>query len=183
MLTVARTSEVRLATFGEIEGEVWMLTPGRTKTGREHRVPLTPEALKVIELARERSPNEYLFPALKAQPISDMAMSSFMKREGYEARPHGFRATFRTWVEEQTDTPFEVKEAALGVTIYFAISRRESANSGWDCNSSTICSTASSAGSMVALRGVFTVLVIVTCLFKEGMVALMETLALSGSFR
>lgn len=114
MLTVARTSEVRLATFGEIEGEVWTLTPERTKTGREHRVPLTPEALKVIEVARERSPNEYLFPALKAQPISDMAMSSFMKREGYEARPHGFRATFRTWVEEQTDTPFEVKEAALG---------------------------------------------------------------------
>lgn len=114
MLTVARTSEVRLATFGEIEGEVWTLTPERTKTGREHRVPLTPEALKVIEVARERSPNEYLFPALKAQPISDMAMSAFMKREGYEARPHGFRATFRTWVEEQTDTPFEVKEAALG---------------------------------------------------------------------
>lgn len=114
MLTVARTSEVRLATFDEIVGEVWTLTPERTKTGREHRVPLTPEALRIIEVARERSPNEYLFPALKQQPISDMAMSSFMKREGYEARPHGFRATFRTWVEEQTDTPFEVKEAALG---------------------------------------------------------------------
>lgn len=114
MLTVARTSEVRLATFDEFAGEVWTLTPERTKTGREHRVPLTPEALKVIEIARARSPNEYLFPALKEQPISDMAMSSFMKREGYEARPHGFRATFRTWVEEQTDTPFEVKEAALG---------------------------------------------------------------------
>lgn len=114
MLTVARTSEVRLATFDEIEGEVWTLTPERTKTGREHRVPLTSEALKVMMVARERSPNEYLFPALKKQPISDMAMSSFMKREGYEARPHGFRATFRTWVEEQTDTPFEVKEAALG---------------------------------------------------------------------
>jgi integrase len=114
MLTVARTSEVRLATFGEIEGEVWTLAPERTKTGREHRVPLTQEALKVIQIARERSPNEYLFPALKAKPISDMAMSSFMKREGYEARPHGFRATFRTWVEEQTETPYEVKEAALG---------------------------------------------------------------------
>jgi integrase len=114
MLTVARTSEVRLASFDEIEGEVWTLTPERTKTGREHRVPLTSEALKVMMVARERSPNEYLFPALKQQPISDMAMSSFMKREGYGARPHGFRATFRTWVEEQTDTPFEVKEAALG---------------------------------------------------------------------
>ena len=42
-----------------------------------------------------------------------MAMSSLMKREGYEARPHGFRSTFRTWVEEKTDTPFEVKESAL----------------------------------------------------------------------
>ncbi len=114
MVTVARTSEVRLATFGEIEGEVWTLMPERTKTGRVHRVPLSSEALKVIEIARGRSPNEHLFPALKEQPISDMAMSSFMKREGYEARPHGFRATFRTWVEEQTDTPFEVKEAALG---------------------------------------------------------------------
>jgi integrase len=114
MLTVARTTEVRLATFGEIGGEVWTLGPERTKTAREHRVPLTPEALAVVDIARVRSPNEYLFPALKAQPISDMAMSSFMKREGYFARPHGFRATFRTWVEEQTETPFEVKEAVLG---------------------------------------------------------------------
>lgn len=114
MLTVARTSEVRLATFDEFENEVWTLSPERTKTGREHRIPITPEAARIIGLARERSPNNFLFPALKQQPISDMAMSSFMKREGYEARPHGFRATFRTWVEEQTDTPFEVKEAALG---------------------------------------------------------------------
>ena len=114
MLTVARTSEVRLATFDEIEADVWTLAPERTKTDREHRVPLTQEALRIIETARERSPNEFLFPALKEKPISDMAMSTFMKREGYDARPHGFRASFRTWVEEQTDTPFEVKEAALG---------------------------------------------------------------------
>lgn len=114
MLTIARTSEVRLATFDEIEGDVWILAPARTKSDREHRVPLVPEALKIVETARERSPNEFLFPALREKPISDMAMSVFMKREGYEARPHGFRATFRTWVEERTDTPFEVKEAALG---------------------------------------------------------------------
>ena len=41
-------------------------------------------------------------------------MAAFMRREGYQARPHGFRATFRTWVEEQTDTPYEVKETTLG---------------------------------------------------------------------
>ena len=37
-----------------------------------------------------------------------------MQRADLEARPHGFRATFRTWVEETTDTPYEVKESALG---------------------------------------------------------------------
>jgi integrase len=42
-----------------------------------------------------------------------MAMGALMRREGLKARPHGFRATFRTWVEERTETPFEVKEAAL----------------------------------------------------------------------
>ncbi|MGE3586024.1 MAG: tyrosine-type recombinase/integrase [Novosphingobium sp.] len=68
MLTVARTSEVRLATFDEIEGEVWTLTPERTKTGREHRVPLTSEALKVMMVARERSPNEYLRHVLQLHP-------------------------------------------------------------------------------------------------------------------
>ena len=38
-------------------------------------------------------------------------------REGYEARPHGFCATFRTWAEECTDAPFEVKEACLGHVV------------------------------------------------------------------
>lgn len=113
ILTVARTSEVRLATFNEIDAGVWTLSPERTKTGREHRVPLTEEARAVIEIAKTRSQNNFLFPALRGKPISDMAMSSFMKREGYEARPHGFRSTFRTWVEEKTETPFEVKESAL----------------------------------------------------------------------
>lgn len=117
MLTATRTSEVRLTTFNEIEGEVWTLSPERTKTGREHRIPLTNEALAVIECARTRSENKFLFPALRGKPISDMAMSSFMKREGYKARPHGFRTTFRTWAEDKTDTPFEVKEAALGHVV------------------------------------------------------------------
>lgn len=117
MLTVARTSEVRLATFDEIVDDVWTLPPSRTKTKREHRVPMTGEVLAIVERCRELSPNEYLFPALKGKPISDMAMSTFMKHEGYEARPHGFRATFRTWAEECTDAPFEVKEAVLGHAV------------------------------------------------------------------
>lgn len=117
ILTLARTSEVRLATFDEIEGDVWTLLPERTKTGKVHRIPLTYEAQRIVTRCRDQSPNEFLFPAYKGKPLSDMAMSSLMKREGYEARPHGFRATFRTWAEECTDAPFEVKEAALGHAV------------------------------------------------------------------
>ena len=117
MLTVARTSEVRLATFDEIEGDIWTLPPDRTKTAREHRVPLTDEVLKLVSRCRELSPNNHLFPAYKGKPISDAAMATLMKRQGYSARPHGFRATFRTWCEECTDAPFEVKEAALGHAV------------------------------------------------------------------
>ncbi len=117
MLTVARTSEVRLATFDEIEGDVWTLPPERTKTNREYRVPLTDEALKIVEECRRLSPNEYLFPAYKGRPISDAAMATLMKRNGCDARPHGFRATFRTWAEECTDAPFEVKESILGHAV------------------------------------------------------------------
>lgn len=117
ILTLARTSEVRLATFAEIECDVWTLASARTKTGREHRIPLTDEAKQVVQRCRELSPNEYLFPAYKGKPISDAAMAALMKREGYGARPHGFRATFRTWAEECIDATFEVKEAALGHVV------------------------------------------------------------------
>lgn len=114
ILTVARTSEVRLATFDEIKGDVWVLPPERTKTGREHKVPLSDEAQAIVATARELSDNECLFPSHKGKPLSDAAMALLMKRKGYDARPHGFRSTFRTWAEEQTDAPFEVKEAVLG---------------------------------------------------------------------
>lgn len=117
ILTVARTTEVRLAQFEEIKGDIWTLSKERTKTGQKHRIPLSQEAMTIVKAARQESENDNLFNALRGKPLSDMAMSVFMKREGYEARPHGFRATFRTWAEEQTDTPFEVKENVLGHAV------------------------------------------------------------------
>ncbi len=114
ILTAARTSEVRLATFDEIKDRVWILDETRTKNSREHKIPLSKEALLVVAVAEERSDNEYLFAAYRGRPLSDAAMSKFMRERGLAARPHGFRSSFRTWLEERTDAPFEVKEAALG---------------------------------------------------------------------
>lgn len=114
ILTVARTSEVRFATFSEIETDVWILAAERTKTGMQHRVPLSDEAVGIVNRVRQSNDQELLFITQRGNPMSDATMSRFMEREGYDARPHGFRATFRTWVEETTDTSYEVKESALG---------------------------------------------------------------------
>lgn len=114
MLTAARTGEVRFASTDEIEADVLIIPPERTKTKREHKIPLTDEALRVIEQAHKFEGSNLLFPSAKGRPLSDATMSRFMEREGYEARPHGFRATFRSWAEDCTDAPFEVKEACLG---------------------------------------------------------------------
>jgi len=121
ILTATRTGEVRFATKDEFQDDVWTIPAKRTKTGVEHRVPLNKECLKIIEQALESSTSDFLFPSPTGKAMSDATMSRFMEREGYTCRPHGFRASFRTWVEEQTDTPFEVKEAALGHKVDLGI--------------------------------------------------------------
>ncbi|MEM7601318.1 MAG: site-specific integrase [Verrucomicrobiota bacterium] len=117
MLTAARTGEVRFATTNEIIDNVLVIPRERTKTKREHKIPLTEEALRVIAQAHKFEGSNLLFPSTRGKPLSDATMSRFMEREGYEARPHGFRATFRSWAEECTDAPFEVKEACLGHVV------------------------------------------------------------------
>nr|WP_298899262.1 site-specific integrase [uncultured Altererythrobacter sp.] len=117
ILTAARTSEVRLISSKETKANVWSLPGERTKSGRAFRIPLTKSAQSVLDEARALSPNDYFFISVRGKPLSDMAMSKFMKRQGLVARPHGFRAAFRTWAEEQTDFAFEVKESALGHNV------------------------------------------------------------------
>ena len=112
MLTCARTSEVRLATSDEVKDGVWIIPAERTKTGKEHRVPLVAEAAAIIE-----GKSGLLFATAGGKAMSDMAMSKFMRENGYEARPHGFRATFRTWAEECTEADHETKEACLGHAV------------------------------------------------------------------
>ncbi len=112
MLTLARTSEVRLATSDEIEGEVWSLSAKRTKTNESRRIPLVAEAQALVA-----GQSGHLFAAYRGKPLSDMAMTALMDRAGLSARPHGFRSTFRTWAEECTKADFETKEACLGHAV------------------------------------------------------------------
>jgi integrase len=117
ILTAARTGEIVGSTWPEIDLKkgVWTVPATRMKSRRPHRVPLSDEAILIIENLQDKRGNEFVFPGNRYdKPISNMAMLSLLKRmERHEITVHGFRSTFRDWAAEQTSFPREVAEAAL----------------------------------------------------------------------
>jgi integrase len=119
ILTGVRSGPIRHIHESQIEGDIWTI-PGEGMKGRkdaspDFRVPLSPEAMAVIEEARAFSRNGFLFPSAgkKLDVISDATMSGLMKRREVGAKPHGFRTSIRLWLEERTDAPHQVAEAVL----------------------------------------------------------------------
>ncbi len=116
ILTAVRSVEVRFANLAEIDGDVWTIPAERMKTGKEHRVPLSNEALLVVEASKPFERDGFLFPGMKKGVISDMTMNKLMQRREMIERPHGFRSSFRTWCSDATDIPREIAEACLAHT-------------------------------------------------------------------
>jgi integrase len=116
MLTGVRSKSLRFMHEDEISGDIWTipaeLIKGRKGATVEFRVPLSKEALALLAHTNRR--DGYLFPSIRKGVISDATMSRLMERRGMTARPHGFRSSFRDWIEEMTNTPYEVAEMALG---------------------------------------------------------------------
>jgi integrase len=107
ILTAARSSEVRGATWDEInlEKALWSLPAARMKASKPHLVPLCNKAVRILEKRKQLSSSHYVFEGQKAgPPISNMAMLSLMRKRFPEmdAVPHGFRSTFRDWAENQS---------------------------------------------------------------------------------
>jgi len=121
ILTGVRSGPLRHIREEEIKGDVWTV-PGEAMKGRkdatsDFRVPLSSEALDVIEQARRHARNGYLFPNIRRGVLSDMTMSRLMARRGLAYRPHGFRSSLRDWLAEATDFPHEVAETTLGHVV------------------------------------------------------------------
>lgn len=123
MLSALCTSELRFARHTDIAGDILVIPASQTKTGMEHRIPLTGDMMAIIEAAKHTDNQELFFPSPTGKPMSDATMARHMEREGLDYRPHGFRATFRTWAEEQTDAEYEVKETALGHKVGSSVER------------------------------------------------------------
>lgn len=119
VLTAVRNGVVRGMTWSEVdlEHKLWVAPAARMKARREHRIPLSDRALKVLEALPKtgdsRDPDALVFPGTKGNALSDMSLSAVLRRMKVEVTVHGFRSSFRDWAGEATHHPREVIEHAM----------------------------------------------------------------------
>ncbi|WP_375643432.1 MULTISPECIES: tyrosine-type recombinase/integrase [unclassified Bartonella] len=121
ILTGVRTNPLRHIREDQIEGDIWTIPAENMKGKRdattEFRVPLSSEAIKVIEQARCISKSDFIFSLTGRGPLSHTMMAAYMRKNKIEACPHGFRSSLRNWLAETTDAPYEVAETILSHTV------------------------------------------------------------------
>lgn len=115
ILTAARSGEVRLATWDEIDlkAKLWTVPADRMKGGKAHRVPLSDAAIKLLKALPRFEGSPYVFAAARGGALSDMSLSAVCRRMEVDAVPHGFRSTFKDWARSSTAFSDEVSELAL----------------------------------------------------------------------
>ncbi|WP_372374166.1 tyrosine-type recombinase/integrase [Vreelandella venusta] len=127
ILTATRTSEVLNSEWHELELNyaTWTIPADRMKANREHRVPLSHQAVELLTNLPRVKGNTHIFAGMKqGRPLSNMSLLQFMRGLGYGPSgeqgnyvPHGFRSSFRDWTGEVTSYPRDVAEMALAHTI------------------------------------------------------------------
>lgn len=127
IFTNVRSHNVRHATWGEIDldTKTWAIpgeddegTGQRMKMGVAHRVPLSKQAVSLLSNLPRMAGSDLLFPSpRKGIQLSDMAMNKVMRDMKANGVPHGFRSTFRDWVQDYTSFQKEVAEKALAHAV------------------------------------------------------------------
>jgi integrase len=155
ILTAARSGEVLGATWAEVdlEGRLWTVPGSRMKAGREHRVPLSDDAISVLAaLPGEQSGRVF--------PIGALMMGRVLGQLRKGQTVHGMRAAFSTWAAEQTGFPHELVELALAHTVGSVVERayrrgdqfakRRQLSEAW----ARFCSGADAGAKVIPLAGV-----------------------------
>ena len=162
VLTACRSGEARGARWSEIDlaTKLWTVPPERMKAGKPHRVPLSAQALALLEALPRMAGTDLVFPAPRGGQLSDMSLLAVMRRMGVDAVPHGMRSTFRDWCSERTAYPRDVAEMALAHAISDKVEaayrrgdlmeKRRRMMAEW----ATFCTIPRPAGEVVALASV-----------------------------
>ncbi|MDX6969567.1 phage integrase family protein [Enterobacter hormaechei] len=119
LLTLVRPSEASGARWSEIDldAKLWTIPAERMKAKREHIVPLSTQALDILEVMKPISAHrEHVFPSRNdpKQPMNSQTANAALKRIGYGGKlvAHGLRSIASTSMNEAGFNS-DVIEAAL----------------------------------------------------------------------
>ena len=130
VLTAVRSVEVPDVTWDEIDEDAgeWRIPGSRMKAGGEHRVPLSDEALELLEqvcVLRDGSGLNFPLSVKAGHPMSDMTLTQVLRKTGLAERStvHGFRSAVRDWAAECTSAPHAVMELSLAHAMGSSVER------------------------------------------------------------
>jgi integrase len=118
--TFVRTDELRQAKWKEfnLKNSQWIIPKERMKKEKDHIVPLSRQALKIVEQLKPLTgTSEFVFPNENnaSKPMSENTMLYALYRLGYHSRStvHGFRSSASTFLNEELRFPPDVIERQL----------------------------------------------------------------------
>ena len=120
VLTACRSGEVLGAVWSEIDEQAreWTIPAGRMKAQKQHRVPLSEQALDALRQARSLpiAGGDLVFPSPAGRELSNATMSKLARKLKLGGVPHGFRSSFRDWCADTGVAP-EVAESCLAHAV------------------------------------------------------------------
>jgi integrase len=125
ILTVGRVGEVLGATWDEIDFDAatWTVPATRMKSGREHKVPLSPAARELLRSLYCEDGNPHLFIGPRRETLSPAALAGALHRLGRTETVHGMRSAFSDWAHERTSHANHTIELSLAHSVGGAVER------------------------------------------------------------
>jgi integrase len=120
ILTGVRSNEVLGARWAEfdIANALWVIPKERMKTGKEHRIPLSPSAMRVINAMAAIKRSDWVFPSPRGDGgLSHIVLQKVVAKLGVDFTVHGFRSSLRDWAGDETSFPREVCEGVLAHVV------------------------------------------------------------------
>ena len=125
ILTACRLGEALKATWNEVyfEGAEWVIPKERMKGRREHRVPLSPQAVELLKGLYREDGNPYLFISTRTAGahVVESTLGIALRKAGRSETIHGFRSAFSDWAHERTSSPGIIVELSLAHRVGNAV--------------------------------------------------------------
>lgn len=117
-LVGCRSGEARKATHAEFDlaAQEWRIPDEHTKTDEARRVPLPDAACRIVEAMQGRH-RELVWPSASGAVMSGVTLQTALRRCVDNASVHGFRASYRTFADEETEADYAVKEMSIGHVV------------------------------------------------------------------